>query len=561
MYSRPVDLDIPTTQAFGAGAHLSWQLGFGHLGIDFGCAVGTTIRAIGAGTVLWANWGHAGLQDRSWEARWYLVPENAGICVVIDHGSHISIYAHLNRTDLNIGDWVNAGDKVGESGSTGLSTGPHLHLELVAKPFNYKNGKYGRVDPMPFLTGVAPSAPVQPAASGTSMRGIDISNYQKGINVAATGAQFAIVKASEGVGWGDPSLAANIASARSAGVPAGFYHFGRFGATRENTPTAEAESFLAIIAPHLRDGDVVVLDVESDDQSPASAKVFLDIVSSRTGRKALAYMNLSTARSAGWDVVARDYPLWLAQYPSRAAQSWGPLAAQPDPGNGWSVALWQYTDQGALAGWNGTLDLNVFNGGVAEWNALAAGSGFVPSSAPAGPSAPSMRVPSNLIIVEAGDTLSGIAVQWNVDFNALVTANPGINPNVIHPGDVLRLPGGSVAASRPAAAVSQCVVEAGDTLSGIAVQFGVDLNALISLNGIANPNSIHPGQVLNLPVASAAAPVAVSQSAGVTQCVVESGDTLSGIAAQFGVSLSQLIAANPGINPDLIHPGQVLNLR
>jgi LysM repeat protein len=82
-----------------------------------------------------------------------------------------------------------------------------------------------------------------------------------------------------------------------------------------------------------------------------------------------------------------------------------------------------------------------------------------------------------------------------------------------------------------------------DTLSGIAAQFGVDLNALIALNGIADPNRIFPGQVLNLPVA--AAPVAAPAAGGVTQCVVESGDTLSGIAAQFGVSLSQIIAANP----------------
>lgn len=101
--------------------------------------------------------------------------------------------------------------------------------------------------------------------------------------------------------------------------------------------------------------------------------------------------------------------------------------------------------------------------------------------------------------------------------------------------------------SAPAPAADQCIVEAGDTLSGIARQFGVDLNELIAVNGITEPDKIFPGMVLDLPVR-------------VTQCVVEAGDTLSGIAAQFGVSLDRIIAVNPGINPNLIHPGQVLNL-
>lgn len=100
----------------------------------------------------------------------------------------------------------------------------------------------------------------------------------------------------------------------------------------------------------------------------------------------------------------------------------------------------------------------------------------------------------------------------------------------------------------PALGDNQCMVEPGDTLTGIAAQFGVNLNELISLNGITEPDKIFPGMILDLP------------SQQVTQCVVEEGDTLSGIALQFGRSLQQLIDANPGVDPDLIFPGQVLNL-
>lgn len=107
----------------------------------------------------------------------------------------------------------------------------------------------------------------------------------------------------------------------------------------------------------------------------------------------------------------------------------------------------------------------------------------------------------------------------------------------------------TVSAPAPAAPTpSQCVVEAGDTLSGIAAQFGVDLGELIRINGITEPDLIFPGMVLDLP------------GEAITQCIVEPGDTLSGIGTQFGVSLERLIAVNPGIDPDLIHPGQVLNL-
>lgn len=104
-----------------------------------------------------------------------------------------------------------------------------------------------------------------------------------------------------------------------------------------------------------------------------------------------------------------------------------------------------------------------------------------------------------------------------------------------------------VASPAPTAGLgdNQCRVDPGDTLSGIARQFGVDLNALIAVNGITEPGKIFPGMILDLPS---------------SECIVEAGDTLSGIAAQFGVSLARIIAVNPGINPDRIFPGQVLNL-
>ncbi|MEE2568614.1 LysM peptidoglycan-binding domain-containing protein [Pseudarthrobacter sp. J64] len=556
--TRPVADAI--TQGFREGRHLSWQFGTGHLGVDFGCNLGTDVRTVAEGTILWSNWGTA-LADRSWEARWYLVPQNAGIVVVIDHGTHISVYGHLNDSYFEPGDWVPAGTVIGRSGTTGLSTGYHLHLEMIPKPVNYQDGLYGRGNPIEIIAAHALQQPIENPVTpppSAQLVGIDISGHQRGISVAATGAQFAIVKASEGVGWADPQLEANIGSVRAAGVRAGFYHYSRFYAQSGNTPEAEADSFLATIGPHLRDGDLVVLDLEADNQTPEVAKVFLDRVSAATGRKCLIYMNLSMGRSGGWDAVKAEYPLWLAWYPTNDTVSWSPVANLPDL-PGWTVAMWQHAQTGSLAGWSGNLDVNVFYGNREAWDALAGGRGFTPII-PAGTTVPAPPVVrSDLLIVDAGDTFSGIAAAWGFDLDAFKAANPGRNYDLIFPGDLLHVPSGN-AAPRPAPSggVIQCIVDPGDTLSGIATQYGVDVDALAALNGIQNKNLIYPGQVLNLPGGGAPA----APAPGVPPyCVVEPGDTLSGIADQYGLTLGRVMELNPGINYDLIHPGQRINLR
>jgi len=94
-------------------------------------------------------------------------------------------------------------------------------------------------------------------------------------------------------------------------------------------------------------------------------------------------------------------------------------------------------------------------------------------------------------------------------------------------------------------------VVAGDTLSGIAARAGVSTQALIDANPqISNPDLIFPGQNIRLPEAQSS----ISHT-------VRPGDTLYDIAQQYGVSLRDLIAANPQIgNPNLIHPGEVVTV-
>ena len=85
-----------------------------HAGIDMGAPIGTPVRAADGGTVLIAG-----------GARGY------GTLLVIGHGDGLSTaYAHMSTISVSVGERVGRGQKVGEVGNEGNSTGPHLHFEL-----------------------------------------------------------------------------------------------------------------------------------------------------------------------------------------------------------------------------------------------------------------------------------------------------------------------------------------------------------------------------------------------------------------------------------------------
>lgn len=113
------------TTPYGKPGRL-WKTGY-HVGADYAAPTGTPIVAVKDGKVLESKNG------TSWGAAY-------GISVVIDHGNGIrAIYAHMSKSDVKAGDKVEEGQKIGEVGSTGNSTGPHLHLETRVSPWRYNN--------------------------------------------------------------------------------------------------------------------------------------------------------------------------------------------------------------------------------------------------------------------------------------------------------------------------------------------------------------------------------------------------------------------------------------
>ncbi len=126
---RPVRSSVRMGDVFGIRSRhpVTGRIGVPHRGQDFRAPLGTNIYATGAGTVTEAGWSIGGY----------------GYYVKIDHGfGYESLYAHLSKIEVSEGDMVVRGDLVGLSGSTGVSTGPHLHYEVIYRgvhrdPRNY----------------------------------------------------------------------------------------------------------------------------------------------------------------------------------------------------------------------------------------------------------------------------------------------------------------------------------------------------------------------------------------------------------------------------------------
>ena len=157
--------------------------------------------------------------------------------------------------------------------------------------------------------------------------------------------------------------------------------------------------------------------------------------------------------------------------------------------------------------------------------------------------------------------MSGIAQKFGVSLNALLQANPQISdPNVIYAGQVLTIPTqGEGTATPQEPAQKEYTVQKGDSLSAIAQRFGVSLQAIVQANpDITNPNVIYVGQRINIPTSGSTGSSTKPQTQKYT---VKSRDTLSGIAQDFGISLQALRQANPQItDPNVIYPGQVLTI-
>ena len=208
-----------------------------------------------------------------------------------------------------------------------------------------------------------------------ALYGTDQSKWQSN---SVTEGDFIIVKATEGLGYVDPTCDIKYQMNKKAGKLRAFYHFAR--PDLGNSAQAEAKFFVDNCKNYFGDA-IPVLDWERSVSNVGWAKAFLDEVFRLTGVRPWIYMSASVVNGYDWSSVASDYGLWIAGYPAKYN-----VKNPPKPGakelpykiGKWKFAVaWQYSSSA------GTLDRNIFYGDATAWNKYAAKPATVEVPAPA----------------------------------------------------------------------------------------------------------------------------------------------------------------------------------
>ena len=369
----------------------------------------------------------------------------------------------------------------------------------------------------------------------SSYKGIDISSYQ-GYNidfsaVRNSGIEICIVKATESTMYTNMYFDSQASGALNAGLKVGFYHFFR------GQGIAEADYFCSVINRYkdrmtikpVIDVEVPVADINNQ------VLLFINRVKQVLGLDCVIYSGAYFAGDNLTDINLLNYGLWVAYY----------YVSTPTLRGIWTGFVGhQYSDQGIIPGINGYVDLNNFYDGMFIGTPSSGGNTGGGSTGGVSP-APVGRTKNadGTYTVKSGDTLSAIANDFGVTVDQLVRWNNISNPNLITVGQILYFSDKSSSGSG-----TTYVVQAGDTLSGIAARFGTTVAELVSLNNISDPNLIYVGQVLKIP----------SSGNSSRTYTVQAGDTLSYIAAKFGTTVANLVTLNNISDPNLIYVGQVL---
>lgn len=377
-------------------------------------------------------------------------------------------------------------------------------------------------------------------------RGIDISNWQGSITfseVKNSGIQIVYIKATEGNYYTDPYLQEFYDGARENGLLVGFYHF-----FNPSIPVLEQAQYFADAISGLSSECRLVLDLEEasgygSSELSSIAVEFLKEVEKSTGLGVAIYTYASFANNnitTGFGL--ENYPLWIAEYGS----------SEPEINSIWgsSYAGWQYSDSGNISGINTNVDMDLFNDGILLSDDTKISGSRKQESNQSG---------VKYYIVQAGDTLSSIAARFGTTVASLVSINNIANPNLIYVGETLKIYTNKTISNRSTSFSKTYVVVSGDTLSTIALRFGTTVSKLVQLNNITNPNLIYPGEVLKIPTSTSVRSGSASNQ-HLSTYIVQSGDTLSEIASKFGTTVQYLVRINGISNPNLIYPGEVLKI-
>lgn len=206
------------------------------------------------------------------------------------------------------------------------------------------------------------------------MYGIDISSWQKNIDLTIGKYDFATIKATEGIGFTDPSFKKFAVQLTKLNKLVGCYHFARpdLHGTASDMEK-EADWFISVVRnAGLLNKAILVLDWETepmDREDLLSAFIFR--VENQTGITPFIYASKSKLNSWKKWWILYHCPIWMAVWPSLSRPSVGvdPGFTKPDKTVNWSI--WQYTSTGIYPNYNGNIDLDYCELTPNEWKKLA----------------------------------------------------------------------------------------------------------------------------------------------------------------------------------------------
>ena len=396
-------------------------------------------------------------------------------------------------------------------------------------------------------------------------QGVDWSRYQGANGIFGYGHdKFAICQiggVNGGGMYGQTTYETQVASAIAQGKRAHTYIWYQVGRN-----AALGEQVLNTFLPQVKTpkGSIVALDYESgasaDKQANTNAILHGMRMIKAAGYTPMYYSGKPyTVANVYVDQIIREFPnsLWMAAYPDYNVTPTPNYNVFPSMDG---VAIYQFTSTYIAGGLDGNIDLTgITDNGYTKNNNPENQTPAISQGQQADNTPKSDIAVGNQVKVKfgAGSWATGEAIPswvkgrtYNV---AQVSGNRVLLAGInswINKADVEIISVSSAPIQAPA--TSTYTVQSGDTLSSIAAKFGTNYQALASLNGISNPNLIYVGQVLR---------VNGSANAGSVYYTVRAGDNLSAIASRYGTSYQSIASLNGLANPNLIYAGQTLKIK